>query len=222
MEPGLRAAFEREWGATVFDYYGQAERACLAVAARAGEFWFNPAYGRVDLVPSNDDEIMGGRRHVSIVATGYWNSAMPLVRYDTGDRAIVCATATADDLRAIALGLKPFLGVAGRSDEYVVAPGGMHIGGLNCIPWEVGHLLQAQIIQKSNEIVIHALAEPGFGPIDRARLEANARAKIPGSMAIRVEVVERLQTSPHGKTPFVIRNAVPARFCPAAVAEAAD
>jgi phenylacetate-CoA ligase len=207
FSPELREAMEREWGGKIFDYYGQAERVCFAVSSRAGEFWFNPAYGRVELTPSETDELTDGNRQISIVATGFWNSAMPLVRYDTGDRAIVPATATETDLRAISLGLQPFGGIASRTDDFIVTSEGLRIGSLNAVPWEVENLLQVQIVQESlNSVVVRALTLPRFSAADCARLEANARAKLPRSIAVRVEVVDRLQVGAHGKTPFVVRQ----------------
>ncbi|MBV8399736.1 MAG: hypothetical protein JOZ17_13495 [Acetobacteraceae bacterium] len=207
LEPQTHAAMQGEWGATVIDYYGQAERVCFAVSSKAGEFWFNPAYGRVELTFSEADEIVDGCRYVAIVATGFWNRAMPLVRYETGDGAIVPANASESDLEAISLGLQPFAGIAGRSDEFLIAPTGERISGLNQLPREVDHLLQLQIVQAApDDVIIRALVRPSFGAPEQARLEANARAKIPDSMAIRLELVDHLETSSRGKTPFVIRN----------------
>jgi len=222
LDSELRQTMEREWGATVYDYYGQAERVCFAASSRLGEFWFNPAYGRVELASSETDEMTDEGRHTRIIATGFWNSAMPLVRYDTGDRAIVPTNATENDLRAISLGLQPFFGIAGRTDEFVISPEGTRIGGLNCVPWEVENVLQVQIVQEAfDSVVIRALTLPNFRPADVARLEANARAKIPGSMAIRVELADSLQAGPHGKTPYVIRNVDPTPSRSALLTEAA-
>ena len=141
------------------------------------------------------------------MATGFWNTAMPLVRYDTGDRAIVPTTASEADLRAISLGLKPFSGIAGRSDDFIVTSEGMRLGALNAIPWEVENLLQVQFVQESfTSVVVRALALPRFSAADCARLEANARSRLPGNITVRVEVVDRLLVGPHGKTPVVIRQ----------------
>lgn len=208
LEPEIRAAMQREWSAVVLDHYGQAERVCLALSRRDREFWFNPAYGQVELVATDDDEICDGQRHVAIIATGFWNPAMPLVRYNTGDLAIVPADASAADLRAIALGLKPFAGIAGRSDEFLLGPGGIRIAGLNQLPREVANLLQLQIVQESmDKVVLRALVRPSFRSIDHAQLVANARAKIPPAISFRTELVDHLQAEPNGKTPFIMRAA---------------
>lgn len=207
LAPDLRAALERDLGVRVYDFYGQAERVCFAASSSAETYYFDPAYGRVELVPADWYDAGEGRRAVSIIGTTFWNDAMPLVRYDTGDLAIVPATTGPEDLEEIALGLRPFVGIAGRTDEFVLTPDGLRITGLNQIPREVGNLLQAQIIQESpDSVVVQAAVRPGFNAADRARLLSNIRAKIPTSLTFRLELVERLTTTPSGKTPFIIRH----------------
>lgn len=198
---------EKVFSARVIDYYGQAERVCLAVSEGPEQYRFQPAYGRVELLPSAHDLVEGRRRHVRIVATGYWNDAMPLMRYDTGDFAVVSVDSTEADLRAVELGLAPFLGIAGRIDEFVISPDGCKIAGLNQIPREVSNVLQIQVVQEHLDIVnLRVLALPGFGDSDAAKLLSNARAKLPAPIRIRLSRVERLESNASGKTPFVIRR----------------
>jgi phenylacetate-CoA ligase len=132
---------------------------------------------------------------------------MPLVRYETGDLAIVPAAAGPAELEKIALGLRPFLGIAGRTDEFVLTPDGLRICALNQIVREIDNLLQVQIIQETLGLVlVRAVVRPGFGAEDHAKLLSNIRVKIPTSLACRLELVDRLHTTPAGKTPFVIRH----------------
>jgi phenylacetate-CoA ligase len=207
LDPRVRAAMETNWGAAVVDYYGLAERVAFSASAVADRHLFDPSYGRVELLEVRDGAVENGHREVAIVATGYWNAALPLVRYDTGDRALVPADATDSDLDEIALGLRPFAGIAGRGDDFIYAPDGRRLSGMNHLPREVANLLQMQIVQREHDgIDIHALVRAGFGPADIARIEANARAKIPPSMTVRIAVVDRLAQTPSGKTPFVIHR----------------
>lgn len=215
LEPAVYAAIEQELGARVIDYYGLAERTCLAASKAQGRFFFEPAYGRVELIPAVGD-VVDGQRRAAIVATGYWNDAMPLVRYDTGDCAMVPADADQRSLEAIALGLAPFSGIAGRY-AFIYRADGVKIGGLDLLPREVPNLLQIQLVQEQiGSVLIRALVQPGFGPGDRAKLEANARTRIPPAMDLRIETVDRLETTAQGKAPFVIRR------CPAPDAGQAD
>lgn len=206
-------------GASVVDYYGLAERSAFALR-RGPEVWFfEPAYGAVELIAAPDDPIIGKQRHVRIIATGYWTDAQPLIRYDTGDRAVIPLDAGADDLAAIARGEAPFFGIAGRTEEYVFAQDGRKIGALNNFPQEVRHLLQLQVVQETpDRIVVRALATSAFGDEDRVRLMKNVRGKIPGSIQVEIVVVDRLESLPNGKTPYVIRRAACLEAIPPSIA----
>lgn len=207
LDVGLYHAIEEHLGAKVIDYYGMAERSVLATRQSPQEWSFDPAYGNVELVASPEDPVVDGQRHVPIVATGFWTDAQPLIRYDTGDRAVIPAGAGADECAAIAAGEAPFLGIAGRADEFLVAPDGLRLAGLNQLPREVRHLLQLQIVQETPQhVTLRVLAAPDFCRDDRERLMANARKKIPAAVRVEIGVVEHLEMLPSGKTPFVIRR----------------
>jgi phenylacetate-CoA ligase len=207
LPPDTLRQIEETFGARVVDYYGQAERLCFAVSEGPERYRFQPAYGRVELIPSELDQVDGARRHVQIIATGYWNDAMPLVRYETGDFAVVPVDSSDADLEAIALGLVPFYGIAGRTDEYILAPNGTEIIGLNHLPREVANLLQIQIVQDAvDAVTVRVLALPDFGEADAGKLMSNARLKFPSSMRVDIRIVERLESNASGKTPFVIRR----------------
>ncbi|HET8729457.1 MAG TPA: AMP-binding protein, partial [Alphaproteobacteria bacterium] len=205
LSPGAFEAIEQRLSARVVDYYGQAERVCFAVAHRPHEYRFLPSYGRVELVPDEIEE--GGPPTARIYATGFWNRAMPLVRFDTGDRAVLPGGTSPEDLRAIELGIVPFTGIAGRAAEFIVTPDGGAIASLNHLPREVDNVFQLQVVQeKLDAIDIRVLPRPAFDEADRQQILHNARQKIPPEIAINIVVVSRLEKSPNGKVPFVIRR----------------
>lgn len=205
--PGFRANIKLDLGACLVDYYGLSERTCFAASAVEDQYFFEPAYGRVELMPSDEDDTTDGQRHVAIVATGYWNSAMPLVRYDTGDRAMVPVSADRHELEAIALGLRPFRGIAERSSNFIYRTNGLRFSALNLLPRDVDNLLRMQAVQQRiGSVLLRVLVRPGFGPNDRAKLEANARAALPPDIDFHIEIADRLETTEQGKTPFVIRQ----------------
>ncbi|MBL4852251.1 MAG: hypothetical protein JKY90_08235 [Gammaproteobacteria bacterium] len=207
MAPELSKAITKILSAKVIDYYGQGERVCLAYATQVEEYWFSPAYGYVELQPEEEPDADNGTRTARIIATTYWNNAMPLIRYNTGDFAVIPSTYTAKDLEEVAFGVKPFLGIAGRSNEFIVTQDGRDLRGLNHIPRDVEHILRLQIVQNCmNKITIRVLANSGFNGSDRIKIIANARNYIPPEIDVVVEVVDSLESMPNGKTPFVIRN----------------
>jgi phenylacetate-CoA ligase len=198
----LRKAF----GGNIVDYYGQAERVCLSYQHQPNEAWFHPAYGFVELFP-DEAELGDGLRRAKIVATGYWNDKMPLVRYDTGDYAAYPAHYTDDDLLLVALGLKPFARIIGREGDFIVTPGGERIQALGQISSGVRHLRRVQFIQHQPEQVeVRLDVEPAFGETERRPLLKHARTKIPPSIKLTLVTDQPLEVTHSGKTPFVIRT----------------
>lgn len=192
--------------ARVIDYYGQAERVCSAHCDTIREYRFDPGYGFVELMP----EARGNGSNPAtarIVATGYWNSAFPLVRYDTGDSVVLPAGSGASDLARIAQGRSAFPELVGRSDDYLVGRDGERITGINHIPRELEAVLRVQVVQDS-ETRVRALVLPRgeFTERDRNALERNARELLPPYMTFDVTAVDELLSLPNGKTPFIVRN----------------
>ena len=201
----MHAELERFFEATVINYYGQAERACLAWSTRPDEFFFEPLYGKVELEVL--EPISEGPVAARIIATGFWNTAMPLIRYDTGDLLHLPSHPGTQQLAAIASGERSFAGLAGRSGEYLLTREGLRIIGLNHIPREVSHIYQIQLVQSDwNTLDIDVLPMPDFSAADEQLLIAQARAKLPASFQVNVRRVTRLRQAASGKIPVVIRE----------------
>lgn len=185
----------------VVAHYGQAERVAWAEGTPASGFRFDPSYSfnELWLVEREDDADI-----YELVGTGLWNRAMPLVRYRTGD---YMRLAKGSDPAAVAEGREPFLGIIGRSGDYLVAPTGAHLMGIDHIPRGVPNLVRAQFIQDSPErVTLLVVPAAGFGEETVALLRAHAALKLPPSMQLRIEITDRLERSPTGKTPLVVRR----------------
>jgi phenylacetate-CoA ligase len=206
MPPALHRALEEHFHCRVVNYYGQAERVCLAVSTKPGVFHFNPCYGRVELLPV-PPESGAPQAAAAIIGTNYWNAAMPLVRYRTGDTLLMPKDCDARGLSEIALGLRPFEGVLGRAGEYLLTRDGMRIIGLNQIPREIAHVAQLQLVQTDFEhVLVNVAPLPGYNDHDAREILDRARARIPSSMSVTVRAVPQLVVNARGKAPFVIRH----------------
>lgn len=196
----LRARAQNAFGAVVADYYGQAERVSFAYALKKGEYRFMPAYGHVEL------QSLGQGRFAQI-ATNLRNSAQPLIRYETGD---VIVADGADDPRAmaqIALGMRPFARMEGRESDYLVAPDGSRLIGMNHVPRAISGLLQMQLRQQAPDFVkVLAVVQGTPGDDLRAEIEARLSSRLPGSMHVEVEFCEALARTSRGKLPLVVRE----------------
>jgi phenylacetate-CoA ligase len=209
MPHGLRAEAESRLSARLTDFYGLAERVCFAWSKNGQDYYFSPAYGRTELLASDADPTIPGCVAARIVATGFWNDSMPLVRYDTGDLAILPGGLTERGVTEIELGLRPFLGILGRQNETILLPDGTIVYGLNQIPKGIDHASQVQIVQQAPLLVtLSVLPKSNYNAADSEALLRNARSRFPPDVQLRVELVDRLRQTAAGKTPFVIRHGV--------------
>jgi phenylacetate-CoA ligase len=207
LQPSGRLLMEHVFQATVVDYYGQAERVAFAAGLAAGASYFNPAYGRVELVPLDDAEAPTGCQALEIVGTGFWNDAMPLVRYRTGDRVIVPDDFGAAELEDVTLGLLPVLAIQGRDKEHLISPRGEVLVGITNATDGIKGLVRMQVVQESPDAVrLLVVADPRIGRVNEAELIGNVRQWVPGDMRVTLENVEQIERFPSGKTPFVIRK----------------
>ena len=205
LSSALHLALEGHFSCRVINYYGQAERVCFAHSVKPTEFYFNPWYGLVELLGVEEHE-EGFARRVNVVATGHWNAAMPLVRYETGDTLLVPKSYGETELADVALGRRPFIQLEGRDGEYLMTGQGVRIIGLNQIPREVPNILQIQLVQRDFESVgINVVTTPAFSSKDAGQLLDQAKAKIPLSFQLTLNVVDHLETNARGKAPFVLR-----------------
>ena len=81
ITPEMRKLIGDAFHCKVFDYYGSAERVCYIFTCEMESYHLIPEYGYTELLPIAGD----GRDRYKIISTGFWNHAMPLIRYDTGD-----------------------------------------------------------------------------------------------------------------------------------------
>lgn len=200
----LRAYTRDVFGIDVIDFYGQAERVCASYSFDGEYHYFIPIYGRVELEHHSDND---GESYYELIGTSFWNSAMPLVKYRTGDLIRLRKGLSEEDIERVCYGLDPFLGVVGRESDYLIAPDGSRLIAMNHIPWGVEGIVQMQIIQCSiDSILINVIPANHFSSIDQDRIIENARKKIPTTMNIQVGKVNKLYRTPLGKVPYIVRK----------------
>ena len=207
LHPSGRSLLESTFHASVVDHYGMAERVVSANGLATKAYFFNPAYGRVELFSTSSGEALPGFNAYEIVATSYWNDAMPLVRYKTSDRAIVPDTYSGTDLEDVCLGLKPVIAIQGRDKEHLISPSGQIIVGLTHASSGVEGLVRMQLVQDSlDAVTVKVVVDPRVGAIDTKQLLRNIYMWAPRSMRFDIQPVNEILRLPSGKTPFVIRR----------------
>ena len=188
----------------IIDFYGQAERACAAYALKPEEYYFVAGYGFVELFFERNE---GDEDLYQIIATPYWNKSFGLVRLRTGDLARVPRGTDEKGLLEISLGFRSFLGISGRTGDFLLSPFGEVLVGIDHIHKGSSNIEQLQFVQKSlNRVDIFVIPISAFGLDDERELIVSARKKIPLSIELKVRVVQKLRVTDSGKVPFIIRE----------------
>ncbi|MFN4034324.1 MAG: hypothetical protein ACK4ME_12035 [Fimbriimonadales bacterium] len=201
MSSAARLLAARTLNAEVLHSYGAGERVAFAWSEQPEEYWMFQGYGWVELLCIDEDE---QTRTYEIVGTGFWNLAMPLVRYRMSDLITLPKGA---DLDAVVWGVQPFRGVQGRQSDFLISPDGTRLMGIDHFPREVDKVLRMQVIQPAPDFVrILVVPDEGFGEANIAQIMQNVQRKLPRSMRVQLEIVDELVRTPTGKTPYVIRE----------------
>jgi phenylacetate-CoA ligase len=139
----------------------------------------------------------------SVVVTDLTNRAMPLIRYQVGDVAVL-----ADRRCPCGRGLPLLEQLDGREADYVTTPSGELISGISLtdhFACRVPGVVQLQIIQETlHEFRFRIVRGPGFGPHSLERMQALAAERFGPEAVFECEYVERIPQEPSGKYRFCI------------------
>lgn len=198
-ELALQAA--QTFNSKVIDFYGHAERVVAASSCDQENYWFESAYGHIELLPEGDGL-------ASIIATSLWANGQIFIRYRTGDLALV-RSQEPEYLREVALGLRPFPGIAGRKNEYIDLPDGRRIIGLNHIPRDVPSATSVQLrVAADNVIDIFVAVDKQQEAAAIAVVQKNLTAKFPDQTRFRYYRTNGALCETNGKAPLLLRNPV--------------
>ena len=200
-----REAIAAATGAPIADRYGHAELAVSALQCPAGSYHVDTEFGAVEILPHEEtDEWVRGE----IVATGFANRAMPLLRYRTGDVATLRKRGGCPCGRA-----RPVLErIDGRIEDYVVTPDGRRIGRLDHVFKDTREIAEAQIHQTApDRLVVRLVPRERFDDAARRRLEQELRARVGEAIGIELELVEAIPRLASGKFRAVVSDLPAAR-----------
>lgn len=206
--PHYRETIEEVFGGKVFDWYGQAET--LTTMNECGVhngLHINIEYGLCEL---NGDPLLRENER-RIVATCLQNYAMPLIRYDTGDIAVI------DDEGPCACGrtLPKVKAIRGRSDDLLFTPDGRVIPSVNLYTLMyhyVDKIIAFQFIQESVDRLELRLKTNQFHERDLDRLRADLVDRFGTSVKIDIiQEVDFVQVG-EGKTPVIVSKVKNALF----------
>lgn len=197
--PHYRAEIEEAFGIKVFDHYGQAEITAMLheCEAHAGLHVLSD-YGYVEFLPSDQTGLY------RMIATNLQNTAMPLLRYDTGD-LVELADKSCSCGRIFPLVRR----VVGRSDQLLLHRNGFPLPSINLYTYfaKQDDVVRFQIIQSSKDDVEVRIA-PRAG-VDPEKVAENVRQEMKLRFGGEVNVVptQEFEQSGEGKCLPILQKA---------------
>lgn len=193
-----RAVVEAAFGCRVFDYYGAAEMAAFISQCELGAYHPNPEFGVVELLKDGRAALPGELG--DLVVTGFVNSAMPLVRFATGDLATAgegpCACGRAFPV---------LVGIEGRRDDVLVTPEGRWVGRLDPIFKKVESIYETRIVQDEPDHVRVEVVPLGTLPSkDADGLRRELEIRLGPAMRIDIVSVASIPRTERGKFRSVV------------------
>lgn len=197
----MRSNLEAVFGCPVYDTYGLEERVAAGGQCPAGSMHEDSEYGFIEIV--REDGAPAGPGEVGeIVATGFHNLAMPLIRYRTHDLARRALKPC-----ACGRGLPVLESLEGRVEDMISTPDGRCVSGAGlsvAIKRSLG-IRRSQIIQESrDEMTVKVVRAAGYCEVDERLLLEGLRDRVGPAIRIKLEFVDDLELTKHGKLKFVI------------------
>ena len=184
--------------APVADRYGNAELSVSAVQCPEGRYHVDTEFCVLEIEPHDEgpDWVRG-----EVIATGFANRAMPLIRYRTGDVATLRKHGGCPCGRS-----RPVIEeLDGRIEDYVVTPDGRRIGRMDHVFKDALLVKEAQILQTApDSILVRIAPRPGYGTDAQARIDREFRARLGREITIRYELVDAIPREANGKFRAVI------------------
>ena len=190
--------------ARITSFYGMSEKVLFGseLVDEAGTFEMEPLYGIAELVDDGGRTIVNPGERGRILGTGLLFGSMPLIRYDTGDLAILVEAASEKNLFRVKV-----KGITSRwGQEFLVGGDGQLISmtAINIHSPAYGKMSAFQFHQtEPGKATVRVVPAQGCGERDIVPFINELSAKVGASLIFDFEIVEQIAHNPRGKSRFI-------------------
>ena len=201
LTESMRTTIAKAFKCKVYDYYGSAERTCVIHTCDYGNYHVIPEYGLTELVPVDESD----NDKCKIISTGFWNMAMPLIRYDIGDVLV-----KSDERCPCDRAYPVIKSIIGREGDVIKAPSGEEFGvtimiHLLYVICGANNILETQFIQDAlDHITVEYVPGKRFSNDDFSIAQKRFVEHLPNELKIDFKKVKAVRRTPDGKIQPVI------------------
>lgn len=200
LQPGYREVIEQAFQTRVYDQYGMHEKVASITEYECGHLHDDMEYGIAEFLPKEKQD---GGTVCEIIGTCLANEAMPLIRYQVGDMALLPDHPPACDAHAGRIVSQ----IHGRTNHVLVTGDGRKVANISVIATRMANVVAVQCVQdeigKVRVLVVRAV---GYTADDERNLLHQFRQKMGQALDITIEHVGELQRTSSGKTLQIISN----------------
>lgn len=199
LQDTARECMQNAFGCKVYDAYSGVECCALAAECECQQMHVCPEVGIVEIVDGSGKPAKPGEPG-EVVLTGLLNSAMPLIRYRVGDRAI-----WAENPCPCGRQMPVIQKIIGRVEDVVKTSDGREIVRFDTVFKGVHNLLEAQIVQEETDrFLVRVVATGDFSEKDEDTIIHNMRLHIGSRPYVAVRKVDAIERLSNGKFKAVV------------------
>jgi phenylacetate-CoA ligase len=197
--PPWREPIAQAFQCEVAEHYGAAEPIPRISECEHHSLHHDMELGVMELLPlgGNDSPL---RR---IVGTGFYNQAMPFIRYEIGDLASVGPEGKCPCGRAA----PTVASLEGRAEGHIITPDGRRIGFMGALFLHTRDIKEAQLVQHAlDHLVVNIVRDDGYEPSTAESLVKHLHAFLGNEIKIDVEYKDVIPREPSGKFRHIISH----------------
>lgn len=199
-----RREISEYWNCRTQNIYGQAENVVSIGECEKGSLHLSSEFGWMELVDDEGNPVPTGQPG-KILGTGFTNFAMPFIRYDTRDVAVL-----SDKKCSCGRSLPVVDSIEGRSEDIIVTPDGRMVGRLDAAFKYSSGIELSQILQDDPQsITVRIVRGDNYNSRDVDRLEIELRKRLGYKIKINYNFVDNIERTSLGKLRFVVSHVTP-------------
>jgi len=218
LEPYQREVIAEAFGCAVHTSYGMSEAIAGASECEHGRLHLWPEAGFVEVLDA-DDAPLAAAESGRLVCTGLLNDAMPLIRYDVGDRGALSEEHASGSICECGRAMPTLARLEGRNTDNLLTPDGRKVFWVN--PVLYGQPIHAaQIVQTARDkLVVKVIPTAGFGQEAETAIRDGLRRRL-GDVSVEVVTVDTIASEANGKFRSVVNLVEGGAQTPGATAQA--
>jgi len=197
-----RKLLEKAYSCKVFDFFSLHEDVSIITECSYQTKHICEDFAYNEIVDDNGQDAsmrgVGG-----LVGTGFYNYAMPLIRYKIGDTVRID---TGDQQCKCGRQFKIVKEIIGRQNDYLETPDGRLLGNVleHAIDNSKGVILSQCVQDAVDHVYLNLIVDDTFNADSKVKLEKGLRDRLGNEIKINFKIVTELEKKKSGKIPFIM------------------